>query len=250
MSNTRSASGGIPRAKPKLVTVTSIPSSGAFGEAVADHLLQVARVERRGVDHRLGPAAQRFHQFALGADALDHRAALRQRMAAAGLVVAALELDAGAVEEQCGDGQVGACGQFLPARDDRVRIESAGARIEPDRERRTRIAVCAFRSDKPVDEADREIVDRLPPEVFEHAQRRGLARARQPGHQHHPLALPGLRISGRVGHAARLCGARARLGRGRLIRAGAGRAARARIRRAPPPPGRADRTRAPGWHGR
>jgi hypothetical protein len=109
-------------------------------------------------------------------------------MAAAGLVVAPLQLLARTVEEQRGDLDSLLLGQGLHAGDDPVRIKPAGARIETDRQRHAVVArgVAAAR-DELVQEAHREIVDRLPAQVFQHLEHGRLARAEQARDQKHAL---------------------------------------------------------------
>ena len=57
MSNTKSATGGMPREKPKLVTVTVIIGPDCGSELFAHRLLQFIDRKSGGVDHHVGPAA-------------------------------------------------------------------------------------------------------------------------------------------------------------------------------------------------
>ena len=69
-------------------------------------------------------------------------------------------------------------------------IEAARARVEADGERRAQVGGLGLGAvDQPLEQPDREVVDRFPAEILEHAQRRGLARAEQPGNEQD--ALPG-----------------------------------------------------------
>jgi hypothetical protein len=141
-----------------------------------------------GVDYHVRPPPQRVHHLALGGDARRGRQVRRQRMAPPRLIVTPLQFLARAIEIERRQFDIVAQAQPLDQLHDRVRIEPARARIEADRQRRVLQFVGIGRIDQPFEQANRKIVDHLPAQVLQHAQRGGLARAQHAGHQQHPLA--------------------------------------------------------------
>ena len=134
---------------------------------------QLRRRERRGVDHQVGPRPQRHQQIALGGDPVDDRPAVGERMAAAGLGVAAAQDAVLAVEEDHGQAQAGATQITLQVLDEGRGGEAPGADIDPQGER------AAAALDQRPEQVEGQVVDRLVAEILEDRERR---RAAGPGH--------------------------------------------------------------------
>ena len=150
---------------------------------LAHFLLQLVGGEIAGVDDDVGPAAQRLQQLALGLDPVEHGAAAGHGVRAAGLVVAPLQLAAGAVDEQRRHLDIAARRQLLAHCDDLGGDEAAGARIEADGE----LAALVLIAEQPAEQAHGEVVDCFPADVFQHLQRRRLARAGEAGDEQDAL---------------------------------------------------------------
>ncbi len=133
MSSTRSALRGTPRAKPNDMIASVAPVSWIANRA-RNSCCERVRAAVGGVDQMIGGAAQRAEQLALLRDAVLGGAIERERVAAARLGEAADELGALAFEEQQRD-VVAMLAQPRQSRDDALRIEAAGTRIDHDRER-------------------------------------------------------------------------------------------------------------------
>ena len=85
----RSASRGGPFLKPKVSRVSaSLPLSSLAEHLLGDPPPQLAAGQVAGVHHHVGALAQRRQQLALGPDPVDDPPFRRQRVAAAGLLVA------------------------------------------------------------------------------------------------------------------------------------------------------------------
>ena len=113
------------------------------------------------------------------------------RVTAAGFVIAPLQLGIVAVDKLGDQLQIGAIREAFGDVDDGRGVEAAGPRIEPDRQRSAILPGEHFAHQR-AQQADREVVDRLPAEVFQHAQTGGLARPGHARNQHDllPLAHP------------------------------------------------------------
>ena len=110
-------------------------------------------------------------------------AALLLLAGAASAQTVPFQLVPGAIEENGGHAHVVARFQLLHSFDDLVGHESARAAIEADRQR----LIAPVGADEAAEEADREIVDGLPPQILEFAQRGALAGSQHAGHQQDSL---------------------------------------------------------------
>ena len=131
MSNTRSAVRDMPRTKPnEAMVMTGWSTVPAI--APAQLVAQFGRGQVGGVEHDVGDLRKRRGHAAFARDAVLGRAVGRQRVAAAGLVIAADQFGAGAIEiedfgrDALDRGEQG--GQ-------RLGIEAAAAHVHPHRDR-------------------------------------------------------------------------------------------------------------------
>ena len=110
-------------------------------------------------------------------------------MAAAGFVIAAFKLLAGAIEEQGGQHQIITAGQLLDDFHHGMRVEAARSRIKADDQWCIGIGGQVGPVDQPFEQADGEIVDGFPAQILQRAQHRGLAGAKHAGDQQDTLLL-------------------------------------------------------------
>ena len=91
--------------KPNDTSETARPGAPSGRDVQLDEqVLELVHGERRGVDDAVGDLAQVRQRLALGADAVEHVAVGRQRVAAARLVVAAHQRLLARLQEQDLDG--------------------------------------------------------------------------------------------------------------------------------------------------
>src|SRR3546814_10557925 len=93
---------------------------------------QVGRRELGGVDHQVGPLAQRRHQSELESNAVRHRPALGKRVATARLGIEANEHRAVAVNEQQRAGKTRIGGEDIELLENRAHREVAVAEKDAD----------------------------------------------------------------------------------------------------------------------
>ncbi len=91
-----------------------------------------------------------------------------------------------------GEGKIVALRQILHSGDDRFGYEAPRPRIDPDRERGVRLVRLIEQARQ---QADGEIVDRFPSQIFQHAQRDAFAGPGHAGNDHDALAV---RAVGRI----------------------------------------------------
>ena len=160
---------------------------------------QVAHRQLGGVEDEVGPLAQPLDQVALVPDAVDHRAVVGERVAAAGLGVPALQDLVVAVDEQDADIEVLAGCQRCDFGLEGVNREVAGAHVDVDGQR---LAPGGAGAQQGREQLERQIVDRLVAVILERLERGRLARSRHAGDQHQPGARRRVRRrfgAGRVG---------------------------------------------------
>ena len=153
-------------------------------------LLEVVGAHFRCVDHVVRSCAERAQHVGLARDS-DLGAFIRgERMAAAGLGEAAKEHILAAVEVEDFRRQVRPPGETADEVENAVGGELAVSGVDPERDRaRQRRAV-----EEPGKKREREVVDGLEPEVFEHLDGGAPARAGGAGDEHQPLRLRGSRV--------------------------------------------------------
>ena len=190
MSATRSASGGSPYLKPKLMIVSvcrGAPSSENSSAISVDELMDVAR---RRVDDDVGALAHRREPGALEPDAVEDRAVALQRMRSAHRLESPDEHVVRGIQEHEPD--LPALAQRLQ-RLGKVREQVAAAHVDDDGHPRQRGRRELGELEERPEHLRRQVVDDVPAEVFERVRRRRSAGPRHPGHDQHFAGLALLR---------------------------------------------------------
>ena len=162
---------------------------GVEREVTEQHLLELVRRERRGIDHEVGRITQLADHAAFVGDAVGHRAIGRHRMGAARFGVAPLQGFGVAIEVEQPGREVGAQPELLHAPRQVVRVEAVGARIDAEGDRRRHLAGAARRRAHEIaEQRQRHVVDRDIAEILERPERGHAAGAGHAGDDHERAA--------------------------------------------------------------
>ncbi len=175
-SNTRSAVRDMPRAKAK-EAIVSTGWSESLAVAASELVAELGGREVGGVEHCVGRCTKRACQLALARDAVFRRTVRRERMPAAGLVIASDELrlrrnrDRGSPARSPGSN--GSVRAARPVSKPRLRTSIPTATVSG--------TALALAMHKLLKQVRRQIVDDVPTHVLERVEHRRLARAGHAG---------------------------------------------------------------------
>ena len=154
---------------------------------------QLRRRKPGGIDRGIGAIAQARHEFALEVDSVHQRAVLGQRVTAPGLGVAMGQHLVVAIEVQEPNVKVRARQQGPQLSEETLGGEIARSDVDVggDRAVARRRTGSSIALQQVCEQRQRNVVDRLIAQIFEHFQCRRLSGAGHPGDQYNPS--PGIR---------------------------------------------------------